>query len=73
LSRSQFPKTTWEPSLKIAFMDTILSGNPIAYRVVPDELFPTIPPIMQRLEVEVLGQKTNHEALNTSSTHPELL
>jgi hypothetical protein len=33
--------------------------TPYRMDVVPDELLPTIPPIIQRLEVEVLGPKNN--------------
>ena len=49
-----------DPSLKMAFISTILSRvTPYRIEVVPEELFPTIPPIIQRLEVEVLGPKNN--------------
>ncbi len=48
------------PSLKTALISTILSRvTPYRIDVVPDELLPTIPPIIQRFEVEVLGPKNN--------------
>ena len=38
---------------------------PYLIEVVPLELFPTIPPIIQRLEVEVLGPKNNPYSFKT--------
>jgi hypothetical protein len=48
--------------------------TPYRMDVVPDELLPTIPPIIQRLEVEVLGpKKTIRVVLNTNLVRPLLL
>jgi hypothetical protein len=48
----------------------ILSRVPYRMDVVPDELLPTIPPIIA-LEVEV-GQKTIRVVLNTNLVRPLL-
>ena len=51
-------KTTVLPSLKIALSSTTLSlVTPYRIDVVPEELFPTIPPIIHLFEVDVLGPK----------------
>ena len=48
------------PSLKIASIATTLSRvTPYFIEVLPEELLPTIPPIIQRLDVEVLGPKNS--------------
>ena len=46
------------PSLKIALTAKVWSRvDPYSMEVEPQELFPTIPPIVQRLAVDVLGPK----------------
>src|SRR5690606_21033235 len=50
--------TTSDPSAKTASISNTLSRvTPYWIEVVPLELLPTIPPIMQRLDVDVFGPK----------------
>jgi hypothetical protein len=61
-------KTTADPSLKwFSFDDFIVT--PYRMDVVPDELLPTIPPIIQRLEV-VRDKKIIRVVLNTNLVRP---
>ena len=52
------PKTAVPPSDRIVFNDKILSRvTPYLIEVDPEELFPTIPPIIHLFVVEVSGPK----------------
>ena len=53
-------KVAEEPSLKIASIANTLSRvTPYLIEVLPEELLPTIPPIIHLLDVDVLGPKNN--------------
>ena len=48
------------PSLKIASISSTLSRvTPYFIEVLPEELLPTIPPIIHLFDVEVFGPKNN--------------
>ena len=53
-------KLASEPSLKTqSTLSTLSRVTPYLIEVVPDELLPTIPPIIQRLLVDVFGPKNS--------------